>query len=368
MTPQDLITAAADWTADKSRITDQAVALTAANTARSQAEAERDAAIVSRDSAVSARDAAKAELAAHMATHDPITPPPPPVSAKPVRTDRSKIWLGASVDQVGSQSRATSLAQQETRWGRKNILTHYYLSGSEWPAADIQADVDAGRIPILSVKFDASWTKVAGGTLDPIIKQHAQRVKALGKPVMSCFHHEPTNDGGTGADFIAQWKHCVDVFRQESVTNAAFLWIQISYDLRVGGPADAYFPGASYVDFIGADPYNWPPKPGASWLPFSQIVQHAVKYARAKGIDLIIAETGTNEKAGDAQGKATWFKDMLAYLKTSDADIIAGISYFDNIHTNTDSGITNDWRTNSSTAASAAWKILATDPKMSAGL
>lgn len=310
-----------------------------------------------------ALEAKTAEFDAHMQGHV-VAPPPSP---RPRRTDKARKWLGASVDDVPGLTRKQALAVQETRWGRKNILVHYFLTDNEW-SDQIQADVNGGRMPILSVKF-GTWSSVANGNMQAVVDQFWSRVKALNSPCFVTFHHEPTNDGGSGTDYIAMWKYCTARGRALNVQNAATLWTQIAYDLRVGGPAEAYYPGDDQVDYVGADPYNWPPKPGANWLPFSTIVQHAVKFARAKGKELIIAETGTNEDpGGNVNRKGVWFIEMLAYMRTPDAIDIAGLSYFDNIHTNSDTGITNDWRTNSSPTSSATWKIVANDPLFSLGL
>ncbi len=303
---------------------------------------------------------------AYKLSHPDIEPEPEPRPNDWQGWPTGSKWLGASVDDVPGLSRYQAQEAQEQRWGRKNILPHYFLNGSQW-SDQIEDDVAGGRHPIISIKFGA-WADVSSGALDATVRQFAQNVKALAGWVFVTFHHEPTDDG-TATAFVAMWRHCVDIFREEGVTNAKFLWTQIAYDLRETGPAWNFWPGDTYVDAVGADPYNWPPKPGANWLPFATIVQHSVKFARAKAKPLVIAETGTNEDpGGNANRKAYWFTEMLAYLKTADASGIVGVCYFDNIHVNTSTGIRNDWRTNSSAISSAAWKVLATDPIMSAGL
>ena len=69
--------------------------------------------------------------------------------------------------------------------------------------------------------------------------------------------------------------------------------------------AQRYYPGNAYVDWVGADGYNWAPElPGTSWRPFGQIFEPST-LGRVGGQADDICEFGT--VVGAPGAKAAWF-------------------------------------------------------------
>ena len=61
------------------------------------------------------------------------------------------------------------------------------------------------------------------------------------------------------------------------------MWCPVSLDFypppRGLNPAQPYYPGDQYVDWIGADGYDWAPhKPGAEWESFQELFQDAYNF------------------------------------------------------------------------------------------
>lgn len=116
---------------------------------------------------------------------------------------------------------------------------------------------------------------VNSGSLDSYIRQYAQEVKAYGLPIFfRPISHEVNanwylccnpmgNTSLTKTDFINAWKHTVDIFRAEGVTNVSWVWNVVSFPaanaLGWGRDPDlaSYYPGDDYVDWIGVDHYDW---------------------------------------------------------------------------------------------------------------
>ena len=123
----------------------------------------------------------------------------------------------------------------------------------------------------------------------------------------------------------------------------------------VHGDAPAYYPGKSYVDWIGADGYNWAPDvAGQPWKSFAQIFTPFYRWGLPTGKPMLIGEYGTAE--GKPGAKAAWFRQADGEIKTQ-FPALRAVVYFN-------SGQMHylNWRVTSSKSALAAFKAFAKDP------
>ena len=94
---------------------------------------------------------------------------------------------------------------------------------------------------------------IANGTYDGVIQQMADAIGSMHQPILLRFGHEMDMTNlypwaqGDPAAFIAAYRHVVDAFNAEGVTNALWVW---SPGGEVSAPS--YYPGDSYVDYVGA--------------------------------------------------------------------------------------------------------------------
>lgn len=292
---------------------------------------------------------------------DPNAPPPVPgEGGKPAIPPDGQGYLGSSLYTKNGESKAQSLIRTEGLFQRELAITHYFLTGTEWPSSEFATDVAAGRYPHISFKV-GSWASVRAGQNDAYIATIAGRVRDLGGPCFVTYWHEPTNDAGAAADYVGAWRRVHDIFQAEGATNGAFTWVMIAYDLRVGFPADSWYPGTEYVDWLGIDPYNWAPnRPGSNWTDLSKICQHALAYTKKINKPMLIAETGTNENNVASPNKAQWFDNARVWFESE--PYVKGLVYFNNIHQNS-AGFWNDWQVDTSPAALAAWRRLSTSAR-----
>ncbi len=116
----------------------------------------------------------------------------------------------------------------EQRWGRRSDLVRVFNTWSQ-PALFTPAQrtmAAEGRTLVVSWNsWDRGtgirWSEVASGAYDANIDARAQEVKALGRPVLFTFQHEPENwtdsstrlRAGTPADFCNAYRRVVDRFR-----------------------------------------------------------------------------------------------------------------------------------------------------------
>jgi cell wall-associated NlpC family hydrolase len=200
---------------------------------------------------------------------------------------------------------------------------HLDRTFSHWddpqPSRNLLADNAAGRLPALSIEpppgADAA---IAAGARDAAIRRQAAGIRAFGAPVLLSFDHEPEFGHRTSAaDFIAAWRHYVDVFRAEGVTNVA--WVPVLESTTFSrGQADAWYPGDGYVDWIGADGYNWAHSdvwPDAPWKAFRQVFSAFAAYGAGHRKPLLIGEFAAGDDPRDPTRKPAWIRAAAEQVK-----------------------------------------------------
>jgi hypothetical protein len=177
----------------------------------------------------------------------------------------------------------------------------------------------------------ASWADIAAGLYDADIDRVAAGIQRFSLPIFFVFHHEPENDADIGgpADFVAAYQHVHDRFGADGVTNVSYVVVLMAYTFRIG-EQDEWYPGDEYVDYLGADGYNWYLCEGRDdpWTEFDWIFQQFYDYGVAHGKEMVVAEYGTGEDPADPDRKANWFINATATLKGWPE--VKGVAYFNN--------------------------------------
>jgi len=143
-----------------------------------------------------------------------------------------------------------------------------YISGWAQPFAASYAQTIRKHGAIMIVQIDPAYASVAGiaaGDYDVYLRSYADSVRDFGHPVIIGFGHEmnaPWNSWGYGharpSVFVAAWRHIVTLFRSQGADNVTWLWT-INADVPGTGPVASWWPGASYVTWIGIDGYYTKP-------------------------------------------------------------------------------------------------------------
>ncbi len=271
---------------------------------------------------------------------------------------KNGAFLGTWVKPRGGETTRDSIRRVEQQIGRRFAIDHqYYQWNTSIPTAHETWTVGQGRIPFINWKMPSPWRSVGEGSHDQWIASRADAFKTFGSPVYLSMHHEPENDGSFGSkgDFVRAFRHVVDIFRARGVTNVAFVWTMMawSFDVRSGENIPDWYPGDDYVDFIGADGYNWAPlRPGARWTRFNDVFSDANGFAAQHDKPWMVVEYGAQEDPGDPSRKGAWLKDMLDTVKTW--PLLKALIYFDSTKE-------YPWDTDSSSRTMAAYASISAD-------
>ena len=207
---------------------------------------------------------------------------------------------------------------------------------------------DRGGAPMvdLAPPTTATLGGIANGSMDGYLRAWATAMKGWGHPILfrlfpemntKAHSYAPGSRGQTATQFRYAWRHVVKVFRARGATNVKFVWNpyrwftgEVSYK--------AMWPGASYVNWVGLDGYNFVDSSHPFRWPY-ELFAESVKRIRAFAPykPLIIAEIGCREVAKKPQWvtavpgamqrlgakAAVWFNEGIWRLDTSGTSLNA---------------------------------------------
>lgn len=195
--------------------------------------------------------------------HQPAPPPPVVIPPAPTSTP-SGIQFGMYNN------------QKETQYG---TYTGFFFGDGDDFTQDLQSQKVTG--PIFAYwESNYTATQIENGSADSFLKTWATEMKAYKSPVIFAPLDEMNGNWspyyGNPTAFKAAWVHIHALF--SGVSNVKF-----AYDPNVCGPGIpcstllAYYPGASYVDVVGLDGFDF------GGQTFSQVFQASMATMEAFG-------------------------------------------------------------------------------------
>ena len=243
-------------------------------------------------------------------------------------TPASGVYLGAFANETGG------ITALESKVGRKLALDRSYVpwTFTGW-AKRIAPDAAAGRIPELAWSAAPTTTAaaIANGSQDGVIRAAATAMRDTKTKIMLVMWYEFDQPPGhkryigTPAQVIAAWRHTVTLFRAVGALNVYFVWTPMAFDFatRANVDATAFYPGDSYVHWIGADAYNLPSAP---FRTPDQLLDDAVAFATAHAKPFLVGETASLRS--NAQTPA-WIRSFGAWAAAHPA--VKGVNFFDSV-------------------------------------
>jgi mannan endo-1,4-beta-mannosidase len=242
-------------------------------------------------------------------------------TATPAPRDSPGYYIG--VYQRGVPQSYAGITSFTKTTGVSPRVVSYYSGWAEPFQVGFAADaVSHGALPLVQIDpTNVSLATIAAGQYDGYLRSYAEAVRSFGHKVILGFGHEMNGSWYSwgyqhtpAAVFVAAWRHIVDVFREQGVHNVIWMWTvnvihpgsgQIS-SAEIPSPA-RWWPGSSYVTWVGIDGYYYKP----SWT-FAPLFGPTIKIVHALSrvpIPILISETGA----------------PAAYQPTKITDLFAGI-------------------------------------------
>jgi mannan endo-1,4-beta-mannosidase len=189
---------------------------------------------------------------------------------------------------------------------RPDLIGQYLAWGSSFDPQAVSAAWAYGALYYIAWEpYDMSLQAIAGGQSDAYITRFARAVRTLNLPVAISFGHEmngnwyPWGSGQTtAAEFVAAWRHIHDLFIQAGASNVIWVWNPNIVNPVPQVQLGPYWPGDSYVDWVGITGY-FPASGPETFASLYGPTMAEVRRFTAKPI--IIAETSVETGPSELQ-------------------------------------------------------------------
>jgi hypothetical protein len=236
-------------------------------------------------------------------------------------THRPPLALGVYLPDQWKNPRLIDAYAKQVGRSPAIVLSYKRFDVKPFYKPELDQIAKRGALPMVSWEPWSSSNKpaklwaIGRGAYDGYLRRSALEAKRWGRPIMLRFAQEMNGSwapwerghvGSTPRSFILAWRHVVSVFREVGADNVIFVWCP---NINTGHlPFMQYYPGDSWVDWVGLDGFNWGGSIG--WRPFSEIFAGSYEeLARETSKPIVIAETGSGQTGGD---KAAWVRSALS--------------------------------------------------------
>ncbi len=243
-------------------------------------------------------------------------------------------------------------------------LKHGAMPLITWPPgqADVNNQVEDFNRKRPQPDFDT--VAIASGEHDAYIAAWADAAKAyphtiyvrlmhevLGTPYTHAFGMNRNTDP---AQYVAAYRHVVDIFHRKNAANVQFVWC-----FGCGPenpPFEAFYPGDDYCEWVSLDGYN--PMGREKWKTFEFVFGWEYKVLeRISRRPILIGEIGSVEAPGDPNAKAKWISEALLDVIPKKMPRIKAVVFF-----NSGGNTQLNYHVDSSPETFAAYKAIVAHP------
>ena len=256
-------------------------------------------------------------LPGHGPSAAPVQAPSGPVVVR--LPARPASYLGAYVS--GSPASYAPMSSLASATGTRPDIALYYSGwGEPFQLTFAREAAQHGAIPLIQIEpTRVSLAAIAGGRYFAYLTRFADAVadygRKTGRGVIIGFAHEPNGHWYPWgyrhvqpATWIAAWREVVRTFRAAGADNVTWLWT-VQSDQKGTGPVASWWPGASYVNWVGIDGYYYRPTDS-----FFSVFGATVAQVRLfTGKPILLSEAAIGPAAGQAAKIPGLFTGMRQY-------------------------------------------------------
>jgi beta-mannanase len=205
-----------------------------------------------------------------------------------------------------------------------------------WPPGQANAQHQVENFTGDRPQPDFDTVALAAGKHDEYIKQWALSARNYGHPLMVRLMHEmiaapypwskSQNRNDSPARYVAAFRHIVDIFKRNDVSNVQFVWCIGVGNAKV---AKDYYPGDDYVDWVSLDGYNTVRNENVPWRSFQQIFGNSYKVLTSfSARPVMIAEVSTVQDLTDPERSGKWFEEAILQTIPREMPRIKAVVFF----------------------------------------
>jgi hypothetical protein len=216
---------------------------------------------------------------------------------------------------------------------------------------------------------DCSWQAISSGRHDKYLAQFAKDAAAYHHPFVLRMLHEmdgtwypwgySVNGNTKPAEYVAAYRHIVDIFRKADAANVQFVWCPCVLNpgglRKYGAMLKQAYPGDDYVDWVGLDGYSTPKN---GWKSLQDAFQPGYDFITSfSARPVILWEVGAMENPADPTARANWIKQGFLTVIPKQLPKVKVVVWF-----NAKDGSGRDFTLQTSPNAVAAWKEVVSSP------
>jgi len=272
-------------------------------------------------------------------------------------TPSTRTLLGAC---PGRRPASPATFRPLERWqGRRNAVLSLFYDADALPgdedavAADLETVWTTGHVPMVAwqpyldgpagTPSDIDRV-VAGGGYDDVVAAGASHLSGWARrrrgpdrrlylrpfPEMNGdWLPWSAADGSTTADFVAAWRAVHDAFVDAGLDGDVCQWVwNPNAQDGDGPPAEAYYPGDGYVDWVGVDGYNFgASQPWSAWQSPAEVFDPMLDRVAAltdKPVAIPeFASSSARDGGFDPPAKAAWITAAFDLVARRDVRLVA---------------------------------------------
>ena len=255
------------------------------------------------------------------------------------------------VFEPGATASYAGITEFSRATGAEPGIALYYSGWNDPFQARFAASARARHtIPFIQMlPYGVPLAAIAAGRSDGYLRSFAAAVRAFGAPVVIGFGPEMNGNWygwgagrSTPASFVAAWRHVVATFRAAGAANVTWLWT-INAVNAAHSPLRQWWPGGSYVTWVGIDGYYY--NPADTFRSVFGVTISQLRAFTAKPV--LIAETAAGPSAAQPAQIAGLFRGVQR-------NHLVGLIWFDQAQH--DGHFHQDWRLEDNPAAMKAFR------------
>lgn len=222
-----------------------------------------------------------------------------------------------------------NLTDFETLVGKKmNLYPDFEGWTNNFPLGLSSKVGQQGKTLIIFWEPSFGYDKIIDGSQDTYIKQFATDAKKYSYPIILVPFDEMNLSGepwgydqnnNNASKFILAWRHVHDLFAEDSNVKFGLDYNSVSTPLVKGNLFSDYYPGNSYVDYVGVVGFNY----SVYWRSFGEIFDSSMSQLSSYNKPIIIFSVASE---ADPR-KAAWITEGLnSHIKSYKN--IAGFVWF----------------------------------------
>ncbi len=269
------------------------------------------------------------------------------------KSTNTKLKWGAYVGDAHN-----NVARFESLVGKKaDIIADFEGWDNAFPQDLSETVGQQGKTLVIFWEPSFGYDEIINGSKDNYIRQFVSSAKSYGYPIiLAPFDEMNLNEeswgygqnDNTAAKFQEAWKHVHEMFAGTNNVKFVIAFNNVSIPDISGNKFPDYYPGSSYVDYVGVDGFNF----GKPWQTFGEIFDDAISQAEAFRKPIFIMSMGTTE----GPQKADWITDGLGTHIKNYSNVLGWIWFNQNDAKTPGSGDVADWTVNSDNSSLKAFQ------------